>query len=121
MTNRGQASTEAMLILAAVILVVSTIQFRGEDMNETTNAIEAAKQGIQEAITKLSIQHGIEINIEDWETEGDNLIFHITVQGSLPQNVNLKEVVENTGQNHLNRTVGPEYEIIVRIEEWVSR
>lgn len=116
MTDEGQASIEALLILGAVILVVATIQFKGEDLNETTNAIEAAKQGVQEAITKLSLQQGIEINTTDWETEGDNLIFHITVQGSLPPDVNLKEIVENSAQNYLNQTVGPEYEIIVKTE-----
>lgn len=82
--NRGQASIEALLILAAVLIAVASLQLMGESSSETTNAIAAVGRGVQSATAELAVQYGVEISISDWDLNGENIVFYLNVQGNPP-------------------------------------
>ncbi len=100
---------------------VSYLQVRGRDTFETNNQIESATNGVQTAITRLSIQKDIKIKISEWNLENDNtLIYHLTVQGGPPpENKTITSNAENVAQTHLEGI--SDYIIDIRIKERVTR
>lgn len=115
--NKGQASIEALLILAAVLIAVASLQVMGRNTNETTNAVAAARKGVNNAITELAVEYGDDISIDTWDMNGDNLIFHLFVQGNPPPSDALIEnTTENSALNQLEQTVGGDYGVTVVIE-----
>ncbi len=122
MTKKGQASIEALLILSAVLLSVTYLQVRGQNMFKTTNEIDSAKKGVQTAITRLSIQNEIKINISDWNLENDNtLIYYLTVQGGPPpENQTITSNAENIAQTYLE-SIGSKYNIDIKIGKRVIK
>lgn len=121
MTEKGQASIGALLILSAVLMSVTYLQVRGKDTFETNNAVNSAKNGVQDAITRLSIQNEIKMDILDWEVENENIVYYLKVQGGPPpENLTITSNAENIAQTHL-AGASTKYNIVVKIKNRVTR
>lgn len=114
---KGQASIEALLILAGVLVAVVSIQMLGQNSFESTNAIASARQGVETGITRITAQNEIDISISDRDIDGDNIVFYLTVQGSPPPE---NEYITSKVENIARTSVGAEYRINVKIEKRVE-
>ncbi len=113
---RGQASVEMLMIVAAVLAVLATLLVRGVQSNEVSNAIAAARVGASEAIEALALEYDVSINITDCNLNGDNIVLHLSVQGSPPpDDSTVKNTVEEGALNRV-RQVGGGYNVAVVVE-----
>ncbi|MBS3815901.1 MAG: hypothetical protein KGY45_05010 [Hadesarchaea archaeon] len=119
--NKGQASIEALMILAAVLILAASFQAMGKSSNEDTNAIAAAKKGIQDAMTELSTEYGDDFDITSWDKIDKDFVFHVSVQGSSPPSDNLIESkTENSALEQLRKVVGTDYTVNVVVERVIK-
>lgn len=114
---RGQASVETLLLLAAILVIAASLQFMGRSSNEGTVALSAARAGAENALNKLALENGVEMNISNWRFKGDNIFLQISVYGSPPpDNQKIKSAVEESAKTHIRRSVGSDYDVTVNIE-----
>ncbi len=117
LTKKGQASIETMLILAAVLATAASLQIMGQNSFEGTNAIASARQGVETGITRISVEKEINMIISDWDLNGDDITFYLTVKGNPPPDNNY---ITNNVENVARSLVSTEYNINVEIGERVE-
>lgn len=121
MSEKGQASLEALFILSAIILAATSLQVMGENSFETANSISSARKGVQTAITRIAVQSEIKINISDWRVEGDNINCYLVVQGSPPpENETITRQAENVASAYLEK-INSKYGVKVEIEKRIRK
>ena len=114
--RKGQTSTEAFLIIATVLIIVSAIYVRTINANETDLAVSAARKGVQNAISRLTTQYGDEIDIERWDIKNDNIIFYLSVSGTPPPDeATIKKEATAAAIDQLNSTIGGNYTAGIKI------
>jgi len=113
--NRGQTSVEALIILATVLIVSTSILSMTVRSSETDIAVSSAREGVQTSISRLSAQYGVDITIERWNLQGDNINFWISVNGSPPPTDNtIVDEVEGSASERVNSAVDGGY--VVNVE-----
>ncbi len=118
--DRGQASMESMLILAAVLVAASTLYVTSSDYYMTPYSKTEARKGVKDSLTQLSLEYGTQSQIQNSFADNDKIIFELTVFGSPPPNDSeIENTVENFAQNYLDSARGSDYEIEVKVEKRV--
>lgn len=114
---RGQASIEALMIIAAVLVVLAVLLLMGQRDNEVNNAIAAARVGANEAIAGLALNHGVDIDIERWDLDGDNIKLYLWVQGGPPpDDQTIISAVRDNALDQISQAVGGGYDVYVVVE-----
>lgn len=89
---RGQASIEALLVFAGVIMILAALLPMGLRDNEVDIAIAAARSGGENAIAGLVLKYGDDMDIRGWDIHGDNITLYLSVQGPPPPD---NQTIEN--------------------------
>ncbi len=98
---RGQASIEALLIIAAVTVTLAVYFAMGQEVNETSSTISAARIGAENAITALVLEYGDDIGITKAVIDGDNVHLYLSVQGTPPPDNST--IISAVRENALNQ------------------
>ncbi|KXB05697.1 hypothetical protein AKJ50_00230 [candidate division MSBL1 archaeon SCGC-AAA382A13] len=121
-SRKGQGALEAFLLFSVILIIVSGIYVRGQNMTDSNVAISTAEKGVRNALTKLSTQYGDQINITDWDLDGKEIIFYLTVQGSPPpENNEIVNLTEELAFEQLRKSIGEEYSVRVIVSERLMR
>ena len=116
--ERGQAAKEAFLLLAVILVAVASLQVVGRNTNKVNNAVATAEGRMEEFVSELSVQYGVDASVEDWRWQGDNMVFTVSMKGSLPGDVNENDV-ESEGEDMVEAALsdmGGDYGVKIRLE-----
>lgn len=78
---RGQATIEAMLIIAAIIPVATAYGYMSLQSSEPVNLVSGVETGVSSEIHNLELSHGLIIDLEDVTRFGDNIIVNLNLKG----------------------------------------
>lgn len=105
---RGQSSIESLLILAAVLSTVSGIFYVGLGNSQEIDAVSAAREGVENTITKFEIENGASIRIQEVSREGDNINIALKYWGNL-DNSSVRDEVRRGALNYIYRAFNDKY------------
>lgn len=105
---RGQSSIESLLVLAAVLSAVSGIVYVSVESFQGVDAISAAREGVENAITKFEIENGASIRVSGVSRSGDNLSVVLKYWGDLDNN-SVQSEVRRGALNYIYRAFNGEY------------
>ncbi len=88
---KGQASIEAIFILAAVLLIASGFVIQGQQSGNPVNAASAAKTGAENAINNLEMKHDVEITISEVDLTDDEINIKINFWGGELSEASIEE------------------------------
>ncbi len=116
---RGQAGIEAMMIMAAVLVVLAVFFAAGVRDNEVNSMVAAARLGAQTAITDLGLQYGDDIDITNWRIDShDNIFIYLSVIGTPPpENNTIIFEVRDEARHQVSLAGGAiKYDVAVTLE-----
>lgn len=100
---KGQASVEALLILAAILAVSSGLIYHGLDSSNAINGISAARTGAENAISRLELKYDISIQISGLNVKGDSIEFSLEYWGEPNLKTTIKNEVEEDSLEFLHQ------------------
>ena len=99
---KGQASLEAIFILASVLLIATFFIVQGEGSSNSINGISAARTGAENAINELVVENGVKIEIESMSMdESDNIKIILDFWGEDVPGSKIEQKVREDALNYL--------------------
>ncbi len=92
---KGQASIEALLILAAVLAVASGFLYQGIESSNSINTLEASRNGAENAISRIQIENEIALRINGISRQNENITIIIDNWGGTPPKDTEEQVRED--------------------------
>ena len=132
---RGQATIEAMLIIAAIIPMATAYGYMSMQTSESTNLIAGVETGVDSSIHYLEQSQDLVIDLEDVTQFGDNVIVNINLRGGQIEKYDndiayienkimeeaLEEGARTIGGTHENNVITPRpgdtYPLIIEIND----
>jgi|GEM_PF-3249846 len=87
MKMKGQATIEAMLIIATMISLATAYGWMSVNRSEPTTLISGVKTGVSSEVHNLEQSHGLVLDLEDTIRFGDNLVINLNWRGGNIENI----------------------------------
>lgn len=87
----GQVSLETLVLFAAILLAVSSLLYLGEGTNETRVILASARDGAENALSRLQREHGGGAAVGEVRVSGGMVRISVMAWG-LPENLVGEEV-----------------------------
>ncbi|MFP4005417.1 MAG: hypothetical protein ACLFUR_01705 [Candidatus Hadarchaeia archaeon] len=105
---RGQSSVEALLVLAVVLSSVVGFLYFITGSSQETNALTAAREGAENAITRYELENGATVNLSEASLDDGQITISLKYWGPLDES-SLAESVRMNALRYIYRTVEADY------------
>jgi uncharacterized protein (UPF0333 family) len=98
---RGQSSVELLVLIAAILMTVTSLLYLGTESNESAVITQAARDGAENAIMAIDIEFGCTLEVEEVSSSADNITIKIVAKNAPPSITDWDNFRENVIESNV--------------------
>lgn len=92
---RGQSSAELLILVGGILLITTFMLSLGLRTSESTLAIQVARDGAENAISRMNANYGCSIDIDNLAFDSGTITISVAVRNAPPDNLTWSYFSEN--------------------------